>query len=167
MPSITIGAGVGDVVPSVLTESQFQAERGAEWVLMDGRSIVGSRLNAITGATNLYDARSMILKGKMNDRADAFADPDGETAIGTQQADRNKYHDHDYADPGHTHNVHNDANVTGGGALIVHAEPRSGSTSFSAYNSTNTTGITHNADGSVGEDARPNCLILNFFCKIN
>lgn len=163
MASISSLLPVGSYMYSALTEAQFQAEAGAEWVLCDGRTAAGTRYNAITGASNIPDARSMILKGKMNGRADAFADPDGETALGTQQADRNKFHDHGFNDPGHTHAL-NMFTATGGFGGFG---PPAGSNLTAGTANSNTTGITFSADGSSGEDSRPNSLIANLFFKIN
>lgn len=46
---------LGDVVMSMLTQAQFQAERDATWVLMTGQNIAGSDLNILTGITTLPD----------------------------------------------------------------------------------------------------------------
>ena len=35
---------VGSIIQSIMTEAEFQAEAGTSWILMDGRSIVGSKL---------------------------------------------------------------------------------------------------------------------------
>ena len=78
---------VGAILQSRLTEAQFQAINGTSWVLMDGRSIVGSKLADITGITNLDDARGLILRGKNNGRSDGAQNPDGDLAIGTYQSD--------------------------------------------------------------------------------
>lgn len=163
MPSISSFLPVGSYCFSALTEAQFQAEAGPEWVLCDGRSAAGSRYNAITGASNIPDGRSMQLKAKMNGRADAFADPDGETALGTQQADRNKYHDHGYTDPGHVHTENLFTQTGGFGGF----GPPAGSNLVEATSDSAMTGITFNADGSAGEDSRPNSLIANLFFKMN
>ena len=53
---------VGSIVQSILTLAQFQAQAGTNWVLMDGASIVGSRLATITGWTNLPDASGKFLR---------------------------------------------------------------------------------------------------------
>ena len=47
---------VGSVQQSMLTEVQFQTEMGNQWVLMDGRSVSGSRYETITGNSTVPDA---------------------------------------------------------------------------------------------------------------
>jgi len=47
---------LGDIIHSGLTEAQFQALRGNNWVLMNGQSIVGSDFAILTGITTLPDA---------------------------------------------------------------------------------------------------------------
>jgi hypothetical protein len=46
---------LGDIIPSALTEAQFQAERGTGWVRMTGQNIAGSDLEALTGIQDLPD----------------------------------------------------------------------------------------------------------------
>jgi len=53
---------VGAVQHSILTLAQFQAVMGTDWVLMNGASIVGSKLAGITGDTNLPDATGRFLR---------------------------------------------------------------------------------------------------------
>ncbi len=52
---------VGSVQQSLLTEVQFQAEMGTDWVLMDGQTIAGSKLESIIG-DNLPDARDNFMR---------------------------------------------------------------------------------------------------------
>jgi len=53
---------LGTIIRSDLTEDQFYQERDEnQWVLMDGRSIAGSALSAITGELNIPDARGNVL----------------------------------------------------------------------------------------------------------
>lgn len=40
---------IGEVKEATLTETQFQQQAGKGWIACDGRSIVGSQLNKITG----------------------------------------------------------------------------------------------------------------------
>jgi hypothetical protein len=85
---------IGQMLESMLSEAQMQALYGTGWILADGRSVVGSTYESITGFTNAPDARSMILRGKNYSRADAFADPDGDKAVGTQTQDKFESHTH-------------------------------------------------------------------------
>lgn len=82
---------VGTIMHSLLTEAQFQAQMGIGWVLMNGRSISGSTLSSLTGAVTIPDARGVVLRGKDHG---AGKNPDGDTAIGTYQADAFESHTH-------------------------------------------------------------------------
>lgn len=73
---------VGTYMQSMLTEVQFQAEAGSGWVLADGRSVVGSRYETITGSANIPDARGTFLRSKNNGRADGNQNPDGDLTLG-------------------------------------------------------------------------------------
>lgn len=46
---------LGDIRPSALSESQFQAIRGDKWVLLKGQDITGSDYAVLTGITTLPD----------------------------------------------------------------------------------------------------------------
>ena len=54
---------LGCVEQSILTEAQFQNVNGPNWVLCDGRSIVGSQLAKLTGISNAPDLRGVFLRG--------------------------------------------------------------------------------------------------------
>lgn len=54
---------VGSVQVSILNQEQFQTLMGsADWVLMDGRSIKGTRLAKLTGMENLPDASGRFFR---------------------------------------------------------------------------------------------------------
>lgn len=88
---------VGSVVASMLTESQFQTERGTHWVLADGRSVAGSKFATLFGSSTLPDLRGVFLRGKNNSRSDGKQNPDGEVALGVYSADKFTSHTHDAA----------------------------------------------------------------------
>lgn len=88
------GSTVGDIVQSLLTESQYQSINGAGWVLMNGRNIAGSDLATLTGNTTLPDARGQFLRSKNNGRADGNENPDGEIVLGIQTTDKFGSHSH-------------------------------------------------------------------------
>ncbi len=94
---------VGDVVDSILDEATVQLLRGPGWVLMDGRSIAGTRLAELTGLTNLPDARGVFRRAKNNGRADGSENPDGEKAIGAFESD--KFGTHNHGGGSHSHNT--------------------------------------------------------------
>lgn len=85
---------VGDVVQSMLTEAQFQAERDGTWVLADGRSVTGTKYETITGNSNIPDLRGRFLRGKNNDRSASSGNASGEVNLGTEQSDRLGSHSH-------------------------------------------------------------------------
>lgn len=53
----TVTGGIGDIKMSALDEPEFQAQNGNYWVMIDGRSIAGSKLAGLTGVTTLPDQR--------------------------------------------------------------------------------------------------------------
>jgi microcystin-dependent protein len=55
---------VGMIVPSMLTEAQFQALNGTSWVLAYGQSVAGSSYATVTGNTNVPDLRGRVVAGK-------------------------------------------------------------------------------------------------------
>lgn len=78
---------IGQMLESMLTESQMQSLYGTGWVLADGRNVVGSTYWSVTGASNIPDARGVFRRAKNNGRADGLQDPDGERALGSFQND--------------------------------------------------------------------------------
>ena len=81
-------AQVGDVVHSLLDEATFQALRSSSWVLMDGRSVVGSTYETLTGNSTVPDARGQSLRAKNNGRNDGNEDTSGERALGSFQTEQ-------------------------------------------------------------------------------
>jgi hypothetical protein len=67
---------VGMIVQSMLTEAQFQAINGTNWVLAAGQSVTGSQYATITGNSSIPDLRGMFLRGKNNSRSDGNQAPD-------------------------------------------------------------------------------------------
>ena len=53
---------VGSIIQSIMTEAEFQAEAGTSWILMDGRSIVGSKLARIKSISVVPDASGRFLR---------------------------------------------------------------------------------------------------------
>lgn len=81
------GTQLGDMIPSFLTETQFQSLRGTEWVQMNGQSIAGSDLAVLTGITtlpNMVDGGTVIQ-----------SDSDGNLA--TTSSGDNKQHTHSFS----------------------------------------------------------------------
>lgn len=139
-------AQVGDVVQSMLTEVQFQAQRDSTWVLMDGRSVTGSEYEAITGNSNLPDACGLFLRGKNNGRIDGNENPDGDLALGTFTNDKFRSHDHGInSRPGTT--------LSNGGSNVP----------FNGPGVNNTTIVANNG----GNETAPKNITVNFFIKID
>lgn len=150
---------VGSVLSSMLTESQFQDQAGAGWVLADGRNVSGSAYSTVTGSSTIPDLRGIYLRGKNNSRSDGNQDPAGEQALGTYEADQNVSHTHSM-DPTHS-------------ALEAFAGGGSTRTIVMATTASSTTAQTDvvfgaNVTGATGAaDARPRSVVVNHFIKIN
>lgn len=147
---------VGDVVTSMLTEAQFQNQRNAGWVLMDGRNVNGSKYSTITGNSNIPDARGLFLRGKNNGRIDGLQNPDGDLAIGTYQSDAFASHTHIQNSHNHSTNIPALAasGTDGGPAYINTTASVTGSTTATNQN-------------SGGNETRPKNITVNYFIKIN
>jgi hypothetical protein len=147
---------LGMVVQSILTETQFQAINGTGWIIMDGRSVIGSQLWAITNTNTIPDARGLVLRGKNNGRTDGAQNPDGELFIGTYQADQFKSHDHGGGN--HTH-----SSYAGTGAF----NPASAGGGLQAF-----TPVQTGASGAIiplegANETRMRSITVNHFIKIN
>jgi len=151
LPKVYAGI-VGDVRHSLLTEAQFQTYAGEGWVLMDGRSVVGSAYEAITGNTNIPDARGRALR--MKDNA-AGVNPDGDLALGTLQSD---------AFQGHWHQV----GVNSSGALgNAGVSGKDGGVQGSPNRAQ--APVTDGVNGTprISSETRMANATVNFFVKIN
>jgi hypothetical protein len=137
---------VGDIKYSRLTEEQFIQENGAGWVLYDGRDITNSKLADYISASVLEDARGLFLRAK---DYGVGKNPDGDLALGVEQVDDFKSHNHTIR----RQNNFNSAINTFSVEKMV--------TSFS-YLSTST-GI----ENAGGDETRPKNLTVNIFIKIN
>lgn len=171
---------VGDIITSMLTQSQVQAVRGVGWILADGRAINGTALATLQAATDnpdpnhAPDLRGYFMRGKDNG---AGHNPDGNITLGTLSAGHNEAHAHGTADPGHYHTFDN----TGAGgpqytiALADTSHEVTGTTgglgatpaSWRGDDSdmAKATGVTINSDG--GNESRPVNVTVNFFVRIN
>lgn len=78
---------LGDVKYSILAPTEFQKLNGNEWKLMDGQSIVGTKLSQMTGKSALPDARGMFIRGMNANREFPFGDLDGNRPVGSEQND--------------------------------------------------------------------------------
>lgn len=108
---------VGSVVESMLSEAQFQTESGTNWILADGRSVVGSRYEFLTGSSTVVDLRGRYPRAKDHG---AGVDTHGDLALGTSYADQFKSHLHTVAitsSGGFTGNSYNSGASAPGGTI--------------------------------------------------
>lgn len=160
------GGVVGDIVQSILTEAQFQSQRGVSWVLMDGRNVSGSQYEIITGKSTIPDGRGMFLRTKNNERVDGNENPAGDLTLGTYEADQFQGHYHDYA--------------IASNSIIIRNSPESQSwvesgtddSSYITFVSPNFYITDPVADGTngaprTGSETRPKSITVNTFIKIN
>lgn len=147
------GSGVGDIRDSMLTEAEFQAQNGAQWVLMDGRNVAGSKYATLKGVSTIPDGRGVILRAKNNGRSDGNQNPDGDSSLGTFQSHQVVGHQHE-----------TNASGPGGGPGIFGGGAGYGTiggfVGFGGYQAalTNTTG---------GNETRMRNITVNRFIKIN
>jgi len=162
---------LGDVKTSMLTEAQFQSLHDPSWVLMDGRSVVGSDYETLTGDSVIADARGQFLRAAS---ADASVDPEGPRNPGDTQDDAtavnglsastsiaNDTHDHNlnYISPSQYFysGVNNGYSPGPGGT---------GNTLDVIDNDTHNHGATTTVS-STDAETRPTNLAVNYFIKIN
>lgn len=154
------GGMVGEVKTSMMTEAQFQALAGTEWVLMDGRSVAGSAYAALIGSSNIPDARGRVLR--MKDHS-AGVNGGGELALGDNQGDATMVHmnaDNGAGWGGAPQHSNGSFKVNHGGAVYTLADS---GTYFAHRDAANAFSTTY---GSANETRMKNTTI-NFFVKIN
>jgi hypothetical protein len=94
---------LGDVKYSVLDPTRFIEVNGGGWVLMDGRSIEGSDLFAVSGLKTAYDAQGVFIRGLNLNRDPNIGDPEGQDRLlGSYQRDMVIDHSHKYTSLGNT-----------------------------------------------------------------
>jgi hypothetical protein len=146
---------IGGYVTADLTEAQLQAQFGAGFVLADGRSVVGSAYEAITGKTNIPDRRGTV--GRMKDNGRGL-DPAGDPALGSYQDDRFQ---------GHHHNQrvssHDSLAISGGPVPGIYAAGATVPDDFIL--SPKTDGV--NGTPRTGPETRAKATIENVFIRIN
>ena len=157
---------IGAIFPSMLTEAQFQALNGTDWVLADGRSVAGTQYATITGSSTLPDLRGMVLRGKNNGRSDGNQDPAGERAVGAFQTHATAKNGltASSVDSGHTHPI----NIYGNVASTT------GNVAGSSAGFSQTTGPTVSAAANItttisagDAETRMRNVAVNHFIRIN
>lgn len=147
---------VGATIDAFLTEAQFQAQTSTDWVLCNGRSVVGSQFQIITGNSNIPDCRGRYSRMKDNG---AGIDPHGDLALGSA-----------YADQAHLDNhFHTMTHFLG--------YPFSGSSVGPVYTNTgagpsqdfNTTATGNSSGGNLepATETNPKTIVKNTFIRIN
>lgn len=135
---------IGEIRSAMVTESVFQQQTHAGWVLADGRNVSGSTFATLTGSSNIPDLRGIYLRGKDHGRGQ---NPDGDLAVGTFQDDTFLSH-------GHT--IGTNTNGSGGSSVMTTGLPNTNpSASFILSSS------------SGGNETRPKSVTVNFFIRIN
>ena len=144
---------VGDIVTSMLTEAQFQSQRTAAWVLMDGASCVGSDYETLTGNATVPD---MVTEQRFLRQTDA----DGN--LGVEQSDDNKSHSHTLlSEEGTSGSDHPEDYTQTIFPQYVVAFP----TTTATYNQNSPKG--NQNIGNTGGESRPKNISVNYFIKVN
>ena len=163
--------GIGASATAYLTEAQFQGLFGTGWILQDGRSVVGSRYAALTGATNAPDARGRVIRGKDNS---ASVNPDGELALGQVQGDAFGSHTHvqnahNHTQDPHVHNAAGETAARGTGPNTgwgIAAGQTNGAAGVQSATATNQAATATN-QSSGGNETRMKNVTANHFIRIN
>lgn len=152
-------AAVGEIEYSMLTLTQFQAEKGEGWVLANGAPLPpGSLYASIIGGTNVPDLGGYFFRMKANG---SVLDPNA-VANNLGGFEANSVHQHLHngvissAEPGKFPLATNEtADQTDGGTYGAAAFP----VAVNLYSFT--------IDPSGGNESRPRCVTVNVFIKIN
>lgn len=163
---INRGTGVvGEVRSAMISEADFQAQFGTEWVLMDGQSVVGSKYETITGNSIVPDARGRFLRGKNNGRSSASGNANGELALGTEQDD------HTRRPRGTAFTTNNDTHSHGVNCGITLANPATNNGFYIAGSggglTTDSDVHNHSITGGGDAETTPRNVTINYFIKIN
>lgn len=154
--------GIGSYAKSNQSEAAFQVDRGAGWILADGRSVVGSAYESLTGNSTIPDVRGRFFRGKNNGRSDGNENPSGELALGTFQADALKDHTHDITRVTSSEDIFSSKDRTG---PPVHY---SGSNEFASISNFNQLpDPTGQGPRTIGPETAPRHTVWNVFIRIN
>ena len=160
---------IGSILASMLTEAEFQAKYGITWVLSDGRSCVGTKFGTLTSSAVLPNLCGVFLRGKnagsLGPGRDASTgNTDGDSLLGTYQADNNTPHDHSASQGNHSHTVP--------GVFTSSVSEGNASLKGNAEASTFTKGTTSVSAGAItigstGAEGRSRNITVNYFIRIN
>lgn len=162
---------VGEMKSAMLSEADFQAQFGDEWILADGRDVTGSKYEILTGQTVVPDARGLALRGKNNGRSTAEGNEAGDLALGTYENDttrRPRNTSLTGSTNGDTHS-HTAPVYAGGGSAISRFSAQASSGALIGSPSTNGDTHSHTATITSGGDTetRVRSITVNHFIKIN
>jgi len=147
---------LGSVQESILIEAEFQTQRDATWVIMDGRDITGSDLETTYGFTTIPDMETRFARV-----VDDGAGVDTGRVVMTEQEDVNVAHTH--------LSVNNTGSVSASFSgsfpyLSNSAATDSGSTFLGGDDAGANVALTTDQGSSA---FRPNNITINYFIKIN
>lgn len=168
---------IGDVVHSMLTEAQFNAQRYGTWVLMDGRSVAGTQYETITGNSNVPDARGRALAGKddmggvnanrLNGSGISSTTLGASGGSATHTLTDAEMPSHDHGGGSHVHTDTATSVVTNGGILgTLPVWNISGGVTGSRSVSSSGTIISSNGSDAAHQNTQPT-LITNIFIRVD
>lgn len=153
---------VGEVYGAMLSEAQFQAAHNngdSEWILSDGRSIAGSKLETVTGNSTVPDMRGVFLR-TMNNGRDTVGFYEN-LSIGSFQKGAMRKHEHEIEFTG----ANNIAEFELGALTAESGGDRI--TPVNGGNSNNDVRWALDFIGGTTEDNRPRNITINWFVRIN
>lgn len=156
--SLNILHKLGDIVPAMLTEPEFQSYYGYNWVLCNGQSIAGSDLDTLASLPNAPDCRGKFVRGLDEGRG-----IDTGRVINTTQTAQNIEHSHKIFA-----NTTALTNLLGAVTLpyIGRRWYRSGGV-HDVRSPVSIVGFTRGNTSLEGGDARPHNIAVNYFIKVN
>ncbi|MDF1564247.1 MAG: hypothetical protein P1V51_14455 [Deltaproteobacteria bacterium] len=147
------GLGIGDIVASVLDETDFNTVHGGGWMLADGQSAAGTRYAALTGSTNVPDLRGVFLRGHkgaparpdvINSAVDIYQE---NTALGGYQSDQLRTHSH---------------------SVASYAGPVGGTVDPAVQNTSSPQKVQNAATGDFGQaETRPKTVVVNYYIRVD
>lgn len=138
---------VGTILITELDEATFQSEIGSvtgNWVLCDGRSVVGSEFEDLTGRSSIADLRGRY--PRMKDHG-AGVDPNGDNPIGT-------HYSHELVSHIHSH-------------TYFREDPPFNATHHRWQKGNGDATLTTNTNATGGNETRPVTTVVNFMIRID
>jgi hypothetical protein len=168
-PTVVSQTTVGDIKQSILTETQFKAQMGADgggWVLADGRNVSGSTYTTITGQNTIPDLRGAYLRmaGQNNNATWNGGALNAWQEDNTRLPRNTNFTGYTTTNGDHTHgNVlrqdHNCWNSGGCSGAFLGTTQQSGAAGNHSHN------VTINLGGDA--ETRPKTYTVNYYIKIN